>query len=1236
MKYYILLALQLFFIGHISATVQPSLAQAKDFASKVSWAFEENKGQVTGKDSAQVRYFYKQGNLTMFLMNGRLAYQFNKTIYPEGYQRQMKIDIIHHPEEKMLQDSLSKSIYQETYRMDLELLGANQNCEIITEGKSPDYIQYYNHNALDVHAYQKITYKNIYPNIDWVIYTNTNRQTNSLSSGEGRGEVKYDFIVHPGGDPSRIKFKTHWVEDLSLLPDGSLVMKNRMGTVTEQKPISFQNGIPLSTEFKLENEMIHFQLPKYDTSKSLVIDPSLAWSSYYGGTGDDDGYGCATDQDGNIFFSGSTASNTVIAKGGHDTVYSWNYMCFLAKFNANGSRIWSTYYGGNGGSIYGFCATDKLGNSYLYGNTHSTINIAYNGFKNSRSPGINWADFFLVKFNSLGKRIWGTYYGDTGRQTATSIITDHKFNVYIAGSTNARIGISFNGHQNTYGGGFQDNIVVKFDSSGARLWGTYYGGDSTESTGAKIAVDCDNNLYLSSGTLSYNNISHNGFQNVLRGGGDGYIVKFTESGTRLWATYFGGTGGDGFSTMSIDHSNNLYLGGSTNSSDFIFHNGFQSTKKGTYEMMVAKFNSNGIRLWSSYFGGNTDDERLEGSTIDNFGNFYITGFTESTQDIFYKGFKSTLSSPNKSDVFVTMINRNGKKMWSSYYGGNNDEFRASAASYKGGYVYLCGITMSSNGIPSGNVFQNNFGGPNGGRDAFIAKILDTFKVSISIQPNGPVCTNQFLTIKLDEGFGGGNYQTKWYKNGVPFSISVDSVSITNFSDKDTIQCLVEALGCKMYDSVWSNKIIISALKVDTLHIYDTMCEPQSYFFNNQNLTTSGTYRDTFTSSQGCDSFLFLHLLVKDTSLHEFTYVTPCDTVSYMFDGIRRTQPGRYTALDTNVQGCDSTIILNLFFRKPTHTRLSPIQICPNSYYVFDGIPRNTTGNYIRYYTNTDGCPSTDSLRISILSSPARQTNPISACAPFTFRGKTYTSSTSVIDTIKSIVGNCDSVIVNNLIQLKPPAISSPEINHIICDSIRLNNRLYTSSFSFIDTFRTVGTVCDSVYRKTNYIIRYTPQIGLKERDTFMRGSLVTLRPFSATNYLWSTGQTTKDVSFKLTEDRQLYIIAWNEEPCRDTAYISLVAEDLAIVGMPTGFSPTGEHVENRTLRPNINGRLEYFHMMVFNRWGEKVYETFDTQPQGWNGIFKGELAPSGLYGYVMEYRTLGLIYNKTGEVMLVR
>ena len=167
MKYYTLLALQLFFFAHLSATVQPTVAQAKNYAKKAAWAFEENKGQVEGKDGKKVKYFYKQGNLSMFLMNGRLVYQFEKYHFPEGYHKPLPDAS---PEELEYMQLLAKKIKRETYRMDIELLGANKNCEIITEGKSQDYIQYYNYDALDVHAYQKITYKNIYPNIDWVIY----------------------------------------------------------------------------------------------------------------------------------------------------------------------------------------------------------------------------------------------------------------------------------------------------------------------------------------------------------------------------------------------------------------------------------------------------------------------------------------------------------------------------------------------------------------------------------------------------------------------------------------------------------------------------------------------------------------------------------------------------------------------------------------------------------------------------------------------------------------------------------------------------------------------------------------------------------------------------------------------------------------------------------------------------------------------------------------------------------
>ena len=345
-KYRILLVIQLFFIGYISASVQPSLARAKEFAAKVSWAFEENKGQVTGKDSAQVKYFYKQGNLTMFLMNSGLAYQFEKYHYPEGYQQAM---LKRNSQDYLrILDTLNKLISLESYRMDIVFLGANQNCEIITEGKSTDYIQYYNHNALDVHAYQKITYKNIYPNIDWVIYTNANRQTNYLSSGKGRGEVKYDFIVHPGGNPSDIKLKTLWTETTKINPDGSLSLSCSMGEIIENTPISFQGTTSIKTNFVYNSDYIQFKVDRYDPTLELVIDPLVrVWGTYYGGSNFESFYSCTVDKNGDVLAAGGSSSTTNIASGGYQNTFGGISDAIVVKFNKNCGRLWATYYGGS-------------------------------------------------------------------------------------------------------------------------------------------------------------------------------------------------------------------------------------------------------------------------------------------------------------------------------------------------------------------------------------------------------------------------------------------------------------------------------------------------------------------------------------------------------------------------------------------------------------------------------------------------------------------------------------------------------------------------------------------------------------------------------------------------------------------------------------------------------------------------------------------------------------------------
>ena len=344
--------------------------------------FEENKGQITGEDASKVRYSYRSGNLTLFVLNNGLAYQFARTHYPKGYKHPDKTET---PEERKQRLLLEKQIRTETYRMDIRLAGANPNATITTEGKSSDYTRYYNHNATQVYGYEKIIFHDIYPNIDWVIYT----QGNAISSpfGEGRqgaeGEVKYDFIIRPSGNPADIRLQPTHVEELKLQADGSLYLGNRLGSITEQTPVSYQAGKTLATRFVQDAKgLLGFSVDAYDSTQPLTIDPFVNWATYYGGGGAELAYSCAVDASGNIYLAGYTSSTSAIASGGHQNTYGGgNYDAFLVKFDGNGTRLWSTYYGGSGEDVGRSCTVDAAGNVYLTGYTSSTSGIAWAGIR---------------------------------------------------------------------------------------------------------------------------------------------------------------------------------------------------------------------------------------------------------------------------------------------------------------------------------------------------------------------------------------------------------------------------------------------------------------------------------------------------------------------------------------------------------------------------------------------------------------------------------------------------------------------------------------------------------------------------------------------------------------------------------------------------------------------------------------------------------------------------------------
>ena len=324
------------------------------------------------------------------------------------------------------------------------------------------------------------------------------------------------------------------------------------------------------------------------------------WGTYYGGSGDDYGYSCATDASGNVYLAGFTNTNagtSISTSGSHQSAYGGgNSDAFIVKFNSAGIRQWGTYYGGSAGyDIGNSCATDASGNFYMAGTSGATsgTSIATAGSHQS-APG-GGGDAFLVKFNSAGVRQWGTYYGGVGGDAGYSCATDASGNVFMAGYTNTNSGTSianFGSHQSSFGGGNYDAFLVKFNSAGIRQWGTYYGG-SGDDYGYSCATDASGNVYLAgfTNTNAGTSISTSGSHQSAYGGyADGFLVKFNSAGIRQWGTYYGGTGIEGGYSCATDASGNVYMAG------------FTDTPSGT---SIANLGSH-----QSAFGGGSEDAFL--------------------------------------------------------------------------------------------------------------------------------------------------------------------------------------------------------------------------------------------------------------------------------------------------------------------------------------------------------------------------------------------------------------------------------------------------------------------------------------------------------------------------------------------------------------------------------------------------------------------------------------------------
>ena len=244
---------------------------------------------------------------------------------------------------------------------------------------------------------------------------------------------------------------------------------------------------------------------------------------------------------------------------------------------------------------------------------------------------------------------------------------------------------------------------------------TYLGGKWSD-IGYALVTDSSGNIYMTGNTDSPSLPMKNAYNTTYGGGiyGDAFVAKFDSSGALVFSTFLGGSGDDAGYGIAVDSSGNAYVTGSTTSPNFPLKNAYSNTYNGNDDVFIAKFDPSGALLFSTFLGGSENDDAYA-ITTDSTGNYYIGGYTSSSNFPMENAYNST--NGGNGDVFVAKFNASNALVYSTYLGGSNTDFSYGLGVDANGNCYVTGSTGSPN-FPTKNAYNSIFGGS---YDVFIAK-----------------------------------------------------------------------------------------------------------------------------------------------------------------------------------------------------------------------------------------------------------------------------------------------------------------------------------------------------------------------------------------------------------------------------------------------------------------------------------------------------------------------------------
>jgi hypothetical protein len=797
--------------------------------------FMENKGQFSATNSGDASFvLFKASlpNLNVWVTTSGLTYQFystGKTGHGNSIQHK-----------SLTYADRIDSVEFEWSRIDMVLKNATIRKEnVIVEGAMSGVSNFYyphcNKGSGSVSVYSKVTIKEIYKGIDWV-----------LSSNNGR--LEHDFIIHPNADPNQIKLIYEGNGDFDF-SDNSISFSTELGLLKEGELLCYQNNETEKVESKYlfskndalvlkgagiqarptnailnENQFsyeVSLQIGDYSKDEILVIDPELVWGTYFGNLDAEIPKSITCDRKGNIYITGQiisfemTSLFPVVNWDGayNQSSYGGNMAdAFVMRFNSEGALVWSTFYGGadydQGNSI----ACDKHENVYVTGlmvmdpgvvQTTFPLKIRAGAY-NQQDALVEALNAFLLQFDTnTGECLWSTFCAEG---EARSLVCDIDNNVYITGGGEVSPAQVWDGAYNNseFGGGF-DIFILRFDPSGNLTWATNFGGPDYEE-GIDIATDNSGNIYITGSAHEGLPVQAWGdayFQPEYTGGfGDGCILRFSNTGALDWSTFYTGT--EQCTNIELDGNENIYVTGYTSQ----FMDGVLQTKLldgaynqplhggGDYDACIMKFDNEGVLSWSTHFGGEGDE--LIGNfstgaemTIDLCNNVYVSMTTTDPSTLYTFQGCSQYFYPNPIMPYlrsaIMKFNPQNEVIWSTPYGetGNAAGWGFQLAVDLDNNLYISKALYEPSQMwpldtPSPEAFYDEI--PDLMEDLYIGKFIPDSNQSYTLEQTGNV-----TTVTVDCGHAPFDY---YWSNG------------TQILDSPSPVCQVTDLG------VGTNSVIV--------------------------------------------------------------------------------------------------------------------------------------------------------------------------------------------------------------------------------------------------------------------------------------------------------------------------------------------------------------------------------------------------------------------------------------------